>query len=247
MIFLKFLHICIFSLMISHLCFAKNCKYAFIPKGKDQFHPDPDPYPHPVFTRPIDVFGLSVRANKAMRAKGIYYLGDVIRQTEADLSRVPRLNKKDIRRIKSLLSQMDLRLGTDIEWPADRVEVEALVKNLNPTIELTSDLVLPIDTLGKVSSKAKHFLKLQGIYYLKDLVAQTEVDLIKWQMEKRDIIAIMEALATIELRLGLNIEWPADPAKRTALAQKLKQVKQPPRKYRKQSYNPDGLNVAISY
>ena len=214
MTFLRFSYIFILLGMSSQFCFAKKCKYAFILEAKNEFHP--------VLTRSIDVFHLPVRAKDALRARGIYYIGDVITKTEIDLTRVPHLKKEDIHTIKTLLSKMDLRLETDIEWPSNREQVEELVKKLNPKRELTSVLALSIDTLEDVSGRGLNFLNAKSIYYLGDLVIKTEMDLIMWQMEKKDIISIMDTLTKVNLRLGTNIEWPADREQVEALVQTLK-------------------------
>ena len=199
--------------MIPQLCFAKKCKYGFISKSKDEFHP--------VLTRSIDIFHLSVRARDALKAQAIYYIGDLIIKTETDLTRISHIKKEDINVIKTFLSRMDLRLGTDINWPSNREQVEALVKKLNPKVELTPVFAHSIDTL-EVPFQAIRFLRARGIYYLGDLVTKTEVDLITWRMEKKDIIAIIDALTEIDLRLGLNIEWPSDRVQVETLVQKLK-------------------------
>ena len=214
MTFLRLLYIFIALLMIPQFCFAKKCKYAFILESKDEFHP--------VLTRSIDVFHLPVRAKDALKAQDILYIGDVITKTEIDLTRVSHIKKEDISTIKSFLSQMDLRLGTDINWPShNREKVEELVKKLNPKIELTPVLARSIDTL-ELFPRATGFLEAKEIYYLGDLVKKTELDLIIWQIEKKDIITIMGALAKIDLRLGLNIiEWPADREQVEALVQTL--------------------------
>ena len=220
MTFLRLLYIFIALLMIPQICFAKKCKYAFILESKDDFHP--------VLTRSIDIFHLPVRARDALKSQEIHYIGDVITKTETDLTRVSHIKKEDINTIKAFLSQMDLRLGTDINWPShNREKVEALVKKLNPKIELTPVFARSIDTL-ELLSRAIGFLNAKEIYYLGDLVKKTEIDLIIWQMEKKDIIAIMDALAKIDLRLGLNIEWPADREQVEILVQKLNPKDEPP-------------------
>ena len=209
---LKLLCIFIVLLVIPHLCFAKKCKYAFISDSKDEFHP--------VLTRSIDVFDLSVRAKDALKAQAIHYIGDLIVKTETDLTRVSHIKKEDISIIKAFLSKMDLRLGTDINWPSGREEVEALVQKLNPKVELTSIFARSIETL-ELPEGFERSLNRKGIYYLGDLVAKPEIDLIKWDMEKKNIITIIGTLAEIDLRLGLNIEWPSSREEVEALVQKL--------------------------
>lgn len=220
MAFLK--HLCIFIVLLisPHLCFAGKCKYGFISsESKDELHP--------VLTRSIDVFDLSVRAREALKAQAIYYIGDLIIKTETDLTRISHIKKEDIIIIKAFLSKMDLRLGTDINWPSHREEVEALVIKLNPKVELSPVFARSIETLElpikaeELIERLVSFLKSKGIYYLGDLVAKTEVDLIKWDVEKKNIIAIIKALTEINLRLGLNIEWPSGREEVEALVQKL--------------------------
>ena len=214
MIFLKCLCIFIVLLINPHLCFAGKCKYGFISsESKDELHP--------VLTRSIDVFDLSVRAKGALKAQAIYYIGDLIVKTETDLTRISHVKKEDISIIKAFLSKMDLRLGTDINWPSNREEVEALVIKLNPKVELSPIFARSVETLEPFERFIR-FLKSKEIYYLGDLVVKTEIDLIKWDMEKKSIITIMNALEEIGLRLGLNIEWPSGREEVEALVQKLK-------------------------
>ena len=206
--------------MSSPLCFATKCRYGFVSESKaDELHP--------VLTRSIDIFDLSVRAREALRAGKIYYVGDLITKTETDLMRISRLKKEDINIIKSLLSKMDLRLGTNINWPSNREEVEALVKTLNPKTELTFVFTRSIDTL-ELSDQDTRSLKAREIYYIGDLVTKTEVILITWGMTKKSIISVIKTLEEIDLFLGLNIEWPSSRAEVEVLVQTLKSKDESP-------------------
>ena len=214
MIFLRVLYIFIFLLISSQSFSSSKCKYNFLPKSNEQ--------PFALFTRSIDILNVPFRARNALKAKDIYYLGDLVTKTEIELMRIPHLKKTDINSIKGFFLNMDLHLGLDINWPSDREQVEALVEKLNSKVKLTPVFTRPIDDLN-LSLSAQNALKAKGIYYLGDLVTKTEIDLMRIpHLKKTDINSINGFFLNMDLRLGLNINWPSDREQVEALVRRIK-------------------------
>ena len=130
MIFLRVLYIFIFLLISSQSFSSSKCKYNFLPKSNEQ--------PFALFTRSIDILNVPFRARNALKAKDIYYLGDLVTKTEIELMRIPHLKKTDINSINGFFLNMDLRLGLNINWPSDREQVEALVRRIKFKSEINS-------------------------------------------------------------------------------------------------------------
>lgn len=72
----------------------------------------------PILLRPVDDLELTVRSANCLKAENIYFIGDLIQKTEADLLKTPNLGKKSLTEIKDVLSARSLSLGMNIEgWP----------------------------------------------------------------------------------------------------------------------------------
>jgi len=53
-----------------------------------------------------------------LKVENIYYIGDLIQRTEAELLRTPNLGRKSLNEIKEVLAARDLSLGMKLEnWP----------------------------------------------------------------------------------------------------------------------------------
>lgn len=73
---------------------------------------------NPIFVRPVDDLELTVRSANCLKAENIYYIGDLVQRTEADLLKTPNLGKKSLTEIKSVLSSHGLSLGMRLDnWP----------------------------------------------------------------------------------------------------------------------------------
>lgn len=73
---------------------------------------------NPLFMRPVDDLELTVRSANCLKAESIYYIGDLVQRTEADLLKTPNLGKKSLTEIKSVLVSHGLSLGMRLEnWP----------------------------------------------------------------------------------------------------------------------------------
>jgi DNA-directed RNA polymerase subunit alpha len=72
----------------------------------------------PMLLRPVDDLELTVRSANCLKAENIYYIGDLVQRTEAELLKTPNLGKKSLNEIKDILSAHSLALGMNIKnWP----------------------------------------------------------------------------------------------------------------------------------
>jgi DNA-directed RNA polymerase subunit alpha len=72
----------------------------------------------PLLLRPVDDLELTVRSANCLKAENIYYIGDLVQRTEAELLKTPNLGKKSLNEIKDVLSTRALSLGMTIKnWP----------------------------------------------------------------------------------------------------------------------------------
>jgi len=76
------------------------------------------PQVDPVLLRPVDDLELTVRSANCLKAENIYYIGDLIQRTEAELLKTPNLGRKSLTEIKEVLASRGLTLGMKLEnWP----------------------------------------------------------------------------------------------------------------------------------
>jgi DNA-directed RNA polymerase subunit alpha len=74
---------------------------------------------NPIYYRPVDDLELTVRSANCLKAENIFFIGDLVQRTEADLLKTPNLGKKSLTEIKNVLAAHGLSLGTKIEgWRA---------------------------------------------------------------------------------------------------------------------------------
>jgi len=88
-------------------------------KGDEEIEPEPDePETDPILLRPVDELELTVRSANCLKAEKIYYIGDLIQQSETQLLKTPNLGKKSLTEIKDVLASRGLSLGMRLEnWP----------------------------------------------------------------------------------------------------------------------------------
>lgn len=71
----------------------------------------------------VDELELSVRSANCLKNENIFYIGDLIQRTEADMLKTPNFGRKSLNEIKEILSQMDLCFGMNVEgWPPENIE-----------------------------------------------------------------------------------------------------------------------------
>ncbi|MCX7896432.1 MAG: DNA-directed RNA polymerase subunit alpha [Rhodocyclaceae bacterium] len=77
----------------------------------------------PILLRPVDDLELTVRSANCLKAENIYYIGDLIQRTEAELLKTPNLGRKSLNEIKEVLASRGLSLGMKLEnWPPPGLE-----------------------------------------------------------------------------------------------------------------------------
>lgn len=70
---------------------------------------------NPIYHRPVDDLELTVRSANCLKAENIFFIGDLVQRTEADLLKTPNLGKKSLTEIKNVLAAHGLGLGTKID------------------------------------------------------------------------------------------------------------------------------------
>lgn len=88
-------------------------------KGKrDEPLPQPLVDIDPKLLQPVDDLELTVRSANCLKAENVYYIGDLVQRTEAELLKTPNLGKKSLTEIKEVLAKFGLHLGMKVEdWP----------------------------------------------------------------------------------------------------------------------------------
>lgn len=82
-----------------------------------------EPEIDPILLRPVDDLELTVRSANCLKVENIFYIGDLIQRTEAELLRTPNLGRKSLNEIKEVLASRDLSLGMKLDnWPPANLE-----------------------------------------------------------------------------------------------------------------------------
>jgi DNA-directed RNA polymerase subunit alpha len=80
--------------------------------------------------RKVDELELSVRSANCLKNENIFYIGDLIQRTEADMLKTPNFGRKSLNEIKELLVAMDLNFGMAVPgWPPENID--GLAKRLD--------------------------------------------------------------------------------------------------------------------
>jgi DNA-directed RNA polymerase subunit alpha len=80
----------------------------------------------PMLMRPVDDLELTVRSANCLKAESVFYIGDLVMRSEADLLKTPNLGKKSLNEIKAVLATRSLYLGMHIEnWPPTSLDENA--------------------------------------------------------------------------------------------------------------------------
>jgi len=71
-----------------------------------------------ILTQPVDDLDLTVRSLNCLKAEKIFYVGDLVQQTEVALLKTPNLGKKSLTEIEDALRGHELELGMEVAgWP----------------------------------------------------------------------------------------------------------------------------------
>ncbi|HWP01172.1 MAG TPA: DNA-directed RNA polymerase subunit alpha [Methylococcus sp.] len=103
------------AILNQHLAVLVDLKGEEIPVFGEQ-----GPQFDPLLLHPVDDLELTVRSANCLKAENIFYIGDLIQRTEADLLKTPNLGKKSLTEIKDVLATKGLSLGMKLEnWPPE--------------------------------------------------------------------------------------------------------------------------------
>jgi DNA-directed RNA polymerase subunit alpha len=73
--------------------------------------------------RKVDELELSVRSANCLKNENIFYIGDLIQRTEADMLRTPNFGRKSLNEIKAMLESMGLAFGMTVTgWPPENLD-----------------------------------------------------------------------------------------------------------------------------
>lgn len=76
------------------------------------------PQVDPIFLSSVDDLELTVRSANCLKTQNIYYIGELVQRTDADLLKTPNLGRKSLNEIKAALTAKGLALGMALEnWP----------------------------------------------------------------------------------------------------------------------------------
>lgn len=67
------------------------------------------------FTRTVDELELSVRSANCLKNANIFYIGELVQRTEAEMLRTKNFGRKSLNEIKEVLTEMGLSLGMKVE------------------------------------------------------------------------------------------------------------------------------------
>lgn len=70
-----------------------------------------DPQLAELLAKPIDFLEMLVRTSNCLKADNIYYIGQLVKKTEAELVKTPNLGRKCINEIKESLASKGLKLA----------------------------------------------------------------------------------------------------------------------------------------
>ncbi len=79
----------------------------------------------PFLLRPVDDLELTVRSANCLKAEDIFFIGDLVQRSEAELLKTPNLGKKSLNEIKSILAKHNLALGMVVDnWSSENLGQE---------------------------------------------------------------------------------------------------------------------------
>ena len=100
-------------LLVQQLSVFADLESTPLPKEQPQV-----PQIDPILLRPVDDLELTVRSANCLKVENIFYIGDLIQRTEAELLRTPNLGRKSLNEIKEVLATRELTLGMKLDnWP----------------------------------------------------------------------------------------------------------------------------------
>jgi Bacterial RNA polymerase, alpha chain C terminal domain/Protein of unknown function (DUF3775) len=76
-----------------------------------------------------------------LRNDNIFYIGELVQRSEAEMLRKPHFGRKSLNEIKEILAQMGLHLGTELPgWMAPTYEFSSVVRNAKMSLVVENGL-----------------------------------------------------------------------------------------------------------
>jgi DNA-directed RNA polymerase alpha subunit len=149
------------------------------------------------FLRKVDDLELSVRTTNCLRNDDLFYIGELVQRSEAEMLRVPNFGRKSLNEIKEVLAQMGLHLGMEgHDWRSNDLETQS------PRVQ---DLLQIIDEL-ELSVRTANCLRNDKIVYIGQLVQKSEAEMLRTpNFGRKSLNEIKEVLAQMGLHLGMEI------------------------------------------
>lgn len=102
--------------------FANFVNFEEFPSDAQEEEKDEFPF-NKNLLRKVNELELSVRSANCLKNENIFYIGDLIQRTEADMLKTPNFGRKSLNEIKGLLQAMDLSFGMTVPgWPPENIE-----------------------------------------------------------------------------------------------------------------------------
>jgi DNA-directed RNA polymerase alpha subunit len=153
------------------------------------------------FLQRVDDLELSVRTTNCLRNDDVFYIGELVQKSEAEMLRMPNFGRRSLNEIKEVLAQMGLHLGMDVHnWRSnDLVTRSARVQDL---VQIVDDLELSVRTAN--------CLRNDNVTYIGQLVQKSEAEMLRTpNFGRKSLNEIKEVLAQMGLHLGMEIpSWP---------------------------------------
>lgn len=127
-----------------------------------------------ILRTPISDFELSVRARNCLNKMNIITLGDLVRQTEAELLAYKNFGETSLNEIKEILSSKNLRLGMAHEEAVASIEAAARPRATGENAEILNRPVSDLD----LSIRARRTVESLGCLTLGDVIQHSEEELL---------------------------------------------------------------------
>lgn len=159
-----------------------------------------------ILRTPISDFELSVRARNCLNKMNIITLGDLVRQTEAELLAYKNFGETSLNEIKEILGSKNLRLGMAHEEAVASIEAAARPRISGENSEL---LNRPIGDLD-LSIRARRTVEVLSCLTVGDVVQHSEEELLG--MPNFGVTSLTELKRKLA-EMGLKLNETAQPKK----------------------------------
>ena len=127
-----------------------------------------------ILRTPISDFELSVRARNCLNKMNIITLGDLVRQTEAELLAYKNFGETSLNEIKEILSSKNLRLGMAHEEAVASIEAATRPRATGENSELLNRPISELD----LSIRARRTVESLGCLTVGDTIQHSEEELL---------------------------------------------------------------------